>query len=325
MSKNVGFTNVEVDASNFDEVERLMKQQAQHHNVPYNVDKQKTLDALSGQHPLIKSILIYPTGWTDAACCVMYHPQWTLDGKSTYIEDICTDINYRGGGIGTYTVDAVAKASLLDGANIIIGSVAKNNTHTMKFWNKNLGFEQPRRSYDLTCIFNDQSKLNGITRYHAQELSAPHIALPAYLQGATTDPTSRVIAVYDGCGDIATTAILNLKFDAISGDDPTIAIEPLRFHQWTSKDEKIEMTKLVLREACDLALANNYKSHIMTYTDISCDVSNDFMVAVGGKERWHGATDDTRLVCMQMPCRPSTNINEKFIITQCPKPGPHMP
>src|SRR4051812_33568848 len=93
-------------AADVAEVERLMEQQAKHHQYEYTGNTAELAAAIDGTHPLMNAFLVYDDNVPDrAVCCTMYRMAWLPEGVTAYLEDICTDIDYRGGGIGKFAIE----------------------------------------------------------------------------------------------------------------------------------------------------------------------------------------------------------------------------
>lgn len=293
------FRTVKASKETIGEVERLMRQQAEHHNHAYEGNTKDMLLTINGDNPLMEAFLVYKPEVPDhAVCCTLYRMVWTFDGKAAYLEDICTDSNHRGGGIGRFAIQEMQKYTLARGGNAIIGAVAKDNTATMGFWRANGYGPLPKNSYDLSNVFNDSSALEKETSYTATRVSAPDSVLPAFLQPAVSDPTVGVFVVKDNSDKVSVAlALVNAKFSSAT-TKTGVLIEPVNFLTQVSVDERQDVLRTVIKASLDFAKANGYTSHLYALTKSDCVVSNEFINDVGIGPRYESSSPDSILVSM---------------------------
>jgi hypothetical protein len=294
-----------VDARNIHHLERMIEQQAEHHNCKFIATTKQIFDEVCAPNPLSHAFLIHSPDETKPLGYAFYSLPWTLDGRTLYLEDICADKTVRGGrGVGTFGFQALNDIALNEGCKAINWVVMRNNDKTLGFYNKIGAHFTPKSNYDLSDIFTHKSRIGSRGAYTIEKVDDSNIVLPMHFNNVNDDPYSSLLMVKDADGDPAALVMTNECFSTFRGVRGT-QVEPVRFFQNFPLREAKKVLASAFHAVCDDAEARGAAGHMYAYAKHKCTASDKFLQKVAPAKLQMNDDSDSVLVSMSLKLKPA--------------------
>ncbi len=280
------------------DLETMIGQQADHHLCDYINDGARLTAEIDAADPVLGSFIVYgeddpdrPLGY---AAYMMY---WTFEGKTLYLEDLCTDISVRqGGGVGRFAFNEVRRIAEEAECHAVKWAAMGSNGGALRFYHKQGAYEAAKNFYDMDNLLT--IAITPHADYTAERIIDCAPFLPDALCGATDDPHAIVFSVKDDEGDVKALMLANKNYSTFRGVTG-LHVEPVKFTDQNATDEeKTSMLRTAFAAVSSYAKAEGLTGHLCAYARKDCSSSNDFLLAAGNGPAKMNDDSASAFVCM---------------------------
>lgn len=270
-----------VTPAHIPDLETMIGQQADHHLCNYVNDSARLTAEIGGEYPVLNSFIVYSDEHPDRplgyAAYMMY---WTFEGKTLYLEDLCSDALMRkGGGIGRFAFSEVRRIAEEAECHSIKWAAMGSNTGALRFYHKQGAHESAKNFYDLENLLTVPMDITA--DYTAERITDCTPVLPDVLCGVTDDPRAAVFSVKNHTGEVKALVLANANYSTFRGMTG-LHVEPVKFLDGTTSDtDKKSILTAAFAAVSGFARDNGLTGHLCAYAKKDCDASNDFLMAAG--------------------------------------------
>jgi ribosomal protein S18 acetylase RimI-like enzyme len=143
-----------INEATFQDLKKLVLEQARHHSTQYTGDDKKFIEALKSKNAVPQILMVRDDDTQEALGYILFNHYYGLKGQELYMEDILVSDTTRSQGFGLAMMEELKAIGRELGVNSISWTVAENNPSAIRFYeNKVRATPLDYTVYDCSDLF----------------------------------------------------------------------------------------------------------------------------------------------------------------------------
>ncbi len=144
----------QINETTFQDLKKLVLEQARHHSTQYAGDDKKFIEALKRKDPVAQILMLRDDDTNEALGYILFNHYYGLKGQELYMEDLLVSDTLRSQGFGLAMMEELKAVARELGVNDISWTVAENNPAAIRFYEKKTQASQLDYSvYDCSDLY----------------------------------------------------------------------------------------------------------------------------------------------------------------------------